>query len=61
MKNTQKYADIITLPHHTSKKHPRMSLISRSAQFAPFAALTGFYQAIQETTIKAEEQYTSNK
>lgn len=43
------YADIIDLPHPTSKTHPRMSMLNRAAQFAPFAALTGFGQAIDET------------
>ena len=40
--SSDKYDDIINLPHHESKKHPRMSLDARSAQFAPFAALTGY-------------------
>ena len=44
-----KYEDIINLPHHVSKKHPQMSLYERSAQFAPFAALTGHDAAIKET------------
>lgn len=44
-----KYDDIINLPHHVSKKHPRMSLENRSAQFAPFAALTGYEDEIEET------------
>ena len=43
------YEDIINLPHYESKKHPRMSLEARSAQFAPFAALTGYEDAVKET------------
>ncbi len=50
--------DIINLPHHRSKKYPHMSLEERSAQFAPFAALTGYEDKIEETgritTIKKE-------
>lgn len=46
---SNKYNDIINLPHHVSKKHPKMSLKSRSAQFAPFAALVGYEDAINET------------
>lgn len=44
-----KYDDIINMPHHVSKKHPRMSLENRSAQFAPFAALTGYEDEVEET------------
>jgi len=43
------YDDIINLPHHVSTKYPQMSLEARSAQFAPFAALTGYDDAIEET------------
>ncbi len=43
------YEDIINLEHPTSRVHPRMSLYDRSAQFAPFAALTGYEDAICET------------
>lgn len=43
------YDDIISLPHPTSATHPRMSRHNRAAQFAPFAALTGYEAAIQET------------
>ena len=47
--DTHRYNDIIHLPHHVSKKHPQMSLLDRAAQFSPFAALTGYDAAIQET------------
>ena len=47
--NNHEYDDIIDLPHPTSRKHPRMSLHDRAAQFAPFAALTGHEAAIKET------------
>lgn len=43
------YEDIINMPHHISKKHPQMSISDRAAQFAPFAALTGYQDAIIET------------
>ena len=43
------YDDIINLPHHVSKRHPQMSMWNRAAQFAPFAALTGYEEAIQES------------
>ena len=42
------YDDIMNLPHHEPKHHPRMSMQSRAAQFAPFAALTGYNEAIKE-------------
>lgn len=44
-----KYDDIINLPHHVSKTRNPMSLYNRAAQFAPFAALTGYDDAIEET------------
>ena len=42
------YADIIGLPHHQSPTRPHMSLYDRAAQFAPFAALTGYDDMIVE-------------
>lgn len=47
--NDRNYDDIINLPCPTSKRHPRMPMIDRAAQFAPFAALTGYDDAITET------------
>lgn len=49
MNNEHKYDDIINLEHHISKKHKQMSLENRSAQFAPFAALIGYDDAVKET------------
>lgn len=46
---TDRYADIIDLPHYEPQRHPRMSASARAAQFAPFAALTGYDAAIEET------------
>ena len=46
---TDKYADIINLPHHVSKTHPQMSINDRAAQFSSFQALTGFEDQIKET------------
>lgn len=50
-----KYEDIINLPHHTSKVHPRMDRRDRAAQFAPFAALTGYGEAILESSRFTED------
>ena len=46
---SDKYDDIINLPYEKSKTHPHMSNSDRAAQFAPFAALTGYEELIRET------------
>ena len=56
MKYDHSYDDIINHPRHISKKHPQMSLYARSAQFAPFAALTGYEDAIRETARETRER-----
>ena len=56
MKCDHSYDDLINLPHHVSKKHPPMSLYARSAQFAPFAALTGYEDAVRETARETNER-----
>ena len=43
------YDDIIDLPHHVSKHHKPMPMLNRAAQFAPFAALTGYDDAVENT------------
>ena len=45
-----KYKDIIDLPRPISDR-PRMTLHERAAQFSPFAALTGYENAIQKTQL----------
>ena len=51
-----KYRDIINLPHKQSTKRPHMSLLDRAAQFAPFAALTGYDDAVKETARLTDEK-----
>lgn len=53
---TNKYDDIIDLEHHVSPTHPRMSRIDRAAQFSPFAALTGYEEAVREATVTETER-----
>lgn len=53
---TEDYSDIINLPHHVSKKHPQMPMEARAAQFAPFAALTGYDAVIHETARQTDKQ-----
>ena len=57
MKETfsEDYSDIINLPHHVSRNHPPMPMMNRAAQFAPFAALTGYEAVIQETGLLTDE------
>ena len=52
----EKYKDIINRPHKQSSKRPHMSLLDRAAQFAPFAALTGYDDAIKETGRLTDER-----
>ena len=51
-----KYDEIMGLPHHVSKTRPQMPMADRAAQFAPFAALTGYDSAIKETGRLTDER-----
>ena len=53
---TEDYSGIINLPHHVSKNHPQMPMEARAAQFAPFAALTGYDAVIHETARLTDKQ-----
>ena len=52
------YQDIINLTYPQLSNHKRMPIESRAAQFAPFSALTGYKEALTESsrkTIKKQE------
>ena len=52
------YSDIIDLPHHQSAKRRHMSLHDRAAQFAPFAALVGYDEMVDEEARLTDRQIT---
>lgn len=54
-RDLRRYEDMLNLPHHVSSVHPQMSISDRAAQFAPFAALTGYAAAIQEEARLTDE------
>ena len=56
MKLASKYEEIMKHPHHVSKMRPQMPMSDRAAQFAPFAALTGYDSAIKETGRLTDER-----
>lgn len=55
-KDEHRYDDIMDLPHHQSKERTHMSLHDRAVQFAPFAALAGHEEAIEETARLTDEK-----
>lgn len=50
------YEDIINMPHHVSRTRAQMSRRNRAAQFAPFAALTGYEDAVCETARRTDSK-----
>ncbi|MBR1766191.1 MAG: hypothetical protein IJ745_04010 [Bacteroidales bacterium] len=46
------YEDIIDLPHYEPRRHPRMPLANRAAQFAPFAAVSGHTEATNDAALQ---------
>ena len=61
MRMNNRYNEIINLPHHVSKTRPQMPMSDRAAQFAPFAALTGYDSAIKETGRLTDERIELDK
>ncbi len=54
--NGTNYDDLLHLPHHQSETHPQMPRAERAAQFSPFAALSGYEEAIAEAARRTEER-----
>ena len=51
-----KYENMLYLKRPVSRNHPPMDLKDRDAQFSPFAALTGYGDAVKETARQAEQR-----
>ncbi len=58
--NWKKYQDIIDMERPVSKKHKPMNVHDRAAQFASFAALKGYDEAVREKALEVEESYNSD-
>lgn len=54
-KDIKEFADIINMPRPEPKNHPRMPREKRAAQFAPFAALTGYEEVVKKTAKQHED------
>ena len=50
------YSDILDMPHPLSPTRKKMSMTDRGAQFSPFAALTGYEDAVEETARLTERE-----
>ncbi len=55
------YRDLLHLPHRRSQTHAPMPRRDRAAQFAPFAALTGFDAQLRETERQTQAQAEPNE
>lgn len=55
------YRELLHLPHHRSQTHAPMPRRDRAAQFAPFAALTGFDAQLRETERQTQAQAKPNE
>ena len=51
------YEDIINLKRPQNNKHKPMNIEDRAAQFAPFAALSGYSEEIEETGRLTDEKF----
>lgn len=56
MHDEHRYDDMLKMKHHISKNHRQMPQLDRAAQFAPFAALTGYNESIMDASRRPEEK-----
>ena len=49
--------ELLEMKRPVSTRHAPMRRCDRAAQFAPFAALSGFEEAVQEAGRRVREQY----
>ena len=57
---SSKYDEILNLPHFVSKKHPQMPKSDRAAQLAPYSALSGYEDAVEETAERNLESFKND-
>ena len=55
-KDFSQYEDMLYLERPLSRNHPPMDIMDRAAQFSPFAALTGYGDAVKETARQTERK-----
>ena len=56
LNNPHRYDHIMHLPNPEPTVRPRMAIEKRAAQFAPFAALTGYEESVAEEARLTEEK-----
>lgn len=55
-KDFSQYEDMLYLKRPVSRSHLPMDIMERAAQFSPFAALTGYGDAVKETARQTERK-----
>lgn len=55
------YEEMLYMPRPVSKKHPPMDRKNRAAQFSPFAALTGYEEAVHRKQEEVKEHLIRTK
>lgn len=55
------YEEMLSMPRPVSEKHPPMDRRNRAAQFSPFAALTGYEEAVERKQSEIEERIEKSR